>query len=460
VPLSASGSRGLGAGERIRIRCRQLVLGAREKLEFDSPLVLRLAGFCGVLAGLVLFHSGKKRRALDLLARVHRANCSAWSTAFVERRISAGRRDASGEHPLHDVYRSHYRELTPTAQTRRFFDTPERLLGPVVIVLKSPRPQEKGVLVINYSFMFALFAKLFDVEQVSRRYHIVLEPSWSGYCSLDILCYSLLDEPVFVQAYEPRDRDFLERLGSNLTPVPVSANWWVDHRMFKPRPEDRKDIDIVMIASWADFKRHGKFFSAVRRLRRMRGGLKIALVGYPAGRTKEDIQALATYHGVADLVEIHEWLPPEEVAGILGRSKVNVVWSRREGVNRAIIEGMFAGVPCVIREGFNYGYRYPYINDLTGCFAAEAELPERLDRWIGGQATFAPRDWVMEHMSPQRATEILGRSIREVAVSRGERWTEGLVVKVDRLHDMAYWDEADRGRFEADYAYLRSALRR
>jgi hypothetical protein len=34
------------------------------------------------------------------------------------------------------------------------------------------------------------------------------------------------------------------------------------------------------------------------------------------------------------------------------------------------------------------------------------------------------------------------------------------VVKVDRLHDMAYWDEADRGRFEADYAYLRSALRR
>jgi glycosyltransferase involved in cell wall biosynthesis len=460
VPLSASGSRSLGAGERTRIRCREFLLGIREKHEFDSPLALRLAGVCGVLGALALFRWGKKRRALDLLARVHRANCSAWSTSVVERRISAARRDPSGEHPLHDVYRSHYRDLAPTAQTRRFFDTPERLLGPIVIVLKSARPQEKGVVVINYSFMFALFAKLFDVEQVSRRYHIVLEPSWSGYCNLDILCYSLLDEPVFVQAYEPRDRDFLERLGSNLIPVPISANWWVDHRLFKPRPEDRKDIDIVMIASWADFKRHAKFFSAVRRLRKRREGLRIALVGYPAGRRKEDILALATYHGVADLVEIHEWLPPEEVAEILGRSRVNAIWSRREGVNRAIIEGMFAGVPCVVREGFNYGYRYPYINDVTGCFAAEAELPETLDRLIGARATSAPRDWVMEHMSPQRATELLAGSIREVAVSRGEKWTEGLAVKVDRLHDMAYWNEADRERFEGDYAYLRSALRR
>ena len=31
---------------------------------------------------------------------------------------------------------------------------------------------------------------------------------------------------------------------------------------------------------------------------------------------------------------------------------------------------MFAGVPCIVRQGFNYGYRYPYINGQTGCFAA------------------------------------------------------------------------------------------
>ena len=44
MPLSASGSRSLGAGERTRIRCREFLLGIREKLEFDSPLALRLAG--------------------------------------------------------------------------------------------------------------------------------------------------------------------------------------------------------------------------------------------------------------------------------------------------------------------------------------------------------------------------------------------------------------------------------
>jgi glycosyltransferase involved in cell wall biosynthesis len=427
----------------------------REKLEFDSPVILWLLGFLGVLAGMGLFRLGKRRAGFGLLAGIHRANCSPWTTQFVARWVKT----QSKEDPLRDLYRRHYRALLPATQTRRFFEQPERLLGPIVMVVKSPGLREKGIIVINYSFVFPLFAKLFDLTRVASRYHTVLEPSWSGYCSPDILCYTLLDEPVFVQAYEPRDREFIDHLTSNLVPVPVSANWWVDHRLFQPRPDVTRDIDIVMIASWADFKRHGQFFSAVRRLRKRRPSLKVVLVGYPAGRTKEDIRRLAIHQGVSDLIELYEWLAPEQVAAILSRSKVNVVWSRREGVNRAIIEGMFAGVPCLIRTGFNYGYQYPYVNEMTGCFAAEQELPDKLEWIIENPFRFSPREWVMDHMSPQRATQLLGESIRKVALARGERWSEGPVVKVDRLHDMAYWEEADRQRFGADYAFLRTALR-
>jgi hypothetical protein len=72
---------------------------------------------------------------------------------------------------------------------------------------------------------------------------------------------------------------------------------------------------------------------------------------------------------------------------------------------------------------------------------------------------FAPREWVMEYMSCERATRILSDAIRTKAMQLGEVWTEGLAVKVNHLHDMAYWNVSDHERFQADYTYLRSMLR-
>src|SRR5437879_9782962 len=110
-------------------------------------------------------------------------------------------------------------------------------------------------------------------------------------------------------------------------------------------------------------------------------------------------------------VEIYEWISPEEVNQQLNRAKVNLVWSRKEGVNRAIIEGMFAGVPCILREGFNYGYHYPYINSQTGCFSSERHLPEQLLWMIRNYHQFSPRQWVMANMTCQHATKIISEAI-------------------------------------------------
>jgi hypothetical protein len=38
-----------------------------------------------------------------------------------------------------------------------------------VLVLKSPGPNEKGVILVNYSYAFPLFLKHFDVRAVVRR---------------------------------------------------------------------------------------------------------------------------------------------------------------------------------------------------------------------------------------------------------------------------------------------------
>jgi glycosyltransferase involved in cell wall biosynthesis len=230
--------------------------------------------------------------------------------------------------------------------------------------------------------------------------------------------------------------------------------------VFRPLPGATKDADVLLIAAWAHYKRHDAFFRALARLRARGERLKTVLIGYRGDCTREDIVRLAQYHGVADQLELHERLPPEEVNRHLNRVKVNVLWSRREGFNRAIIEGFFAGTPGIMREGFNYGYCYPYINEKTGCFATERDLPEKLLWVIRNQERFAPREWVLEHMNCHKATQIIDETVGRHARQVGERWSGGLAVKVTSLDAMSYWDESERGRFEADYAFLRSMLQR
>ena len=133
------------------------------------------------------------------------------------------------------------------------------------------------------------------MKAMSERYHIVLEPSWAGTCEPGILAYSTLDAPVFIMAYEARDTKFLNDLKTNLKPVPLSSNWWVDHRNFKPAIESKKDIDIIVISSWTYFKRHYRIFDALRKLKQSNPRLKVALVGYSVDMTLEDIKACLLY---------------------------------------------------------------------------------------------------------------------------------------------------------------------
>src|SRR5213078_1833422 len=110
---------------------------------------------------------------------------------------------------------------------------------------------------------------------------------------------------------------------------------------------------------WAKFKRHHRFLAALARLRARGERLRAILVGYPLDFPLDHVRRLVRYYGVADQVELYERLPAADVNELFNRARVNVLWSRREGFNRSIIEGMFAGVPAILREGFNYGHRYP-----------------------------------------------------------------------------------------------------
>ena len=423
-----------------------------EWMQFDAVIVRKLAALAGMIVGTFLHRTNRRFPAFRVYGAVHRSGCSHLASRVIEERLRADRGFLA-------VYREHVDSLQPTTRTARFFQDPTRLLGSLAIVVKAATPDEKGVIIILYSYAFPLFAKLFDVPAIAKRYHIVLEPSWAGYCDLDILCYTQYDFPVFVQGYERRDEAFVGNTSANLVMIPTGNNWWADHRLFKPIPGISKDIDIVMIAGWGAYKRHAQLFAALGTLRRKHITPKVLLMGYDLGLTKNDILGLAKFYGVDDQIEWHENLSRDQVNFHLNRAKVNILWSRKEGQNRAVIEGMLAGVPCIMREGHNYGDHYAFINGRTGCFSTEANLPETIARMIDTHETYSPREWVMANMSCQRATQVVGEAVGRLARTRGESFSGELAVKLNGLDSQSYWDDESGARFADDYAILRTALR-
>lgn len=433
----------------------------KEWLLFDSILLASVVRFCVGVSGLLLYYSGSRKWSFRLMSAVHGAGKPRQLCGAIEGVMrQALRADRSPAREGFDRYFRSHIETSPQRALPVIAKEPQRMIKNLAIVVASPQPSgARGVIILNYNHIFPHFAREFDVRRIAERYHLVLEASWSGYCVEDVLCYTLLrPNTVFVQGYEKHDADFIDAIGTNLVNVPLSTNWWVDWRVFSPDPEIERDLDFVMVASWADFKRHHRFFRALQKLRRNGHRLRGACVGYPAGLTLEEIQRRARWYGVADQIEFHEFIPQTEVAALMKRAKANVVWSRKEGVNRVIIEGMFCDVPCLLPEGFNYGYRYGYVNDETGRFSTDRNLPRDLLEMTREPWPHSPASWVRRHMTPQQSTEILAQAIGRHCAEIGEEPPERLAVKVDGLSAMEYWDRDDESSFAPDYEFLREQM--
>jgi glycosyltransferase involved in cell wall biosynthesis len=433
----------------------------KERMQFDwyATRFLIAGVFCGI--GLLCLHLNLSRWTFTFLKHAHQLDGGKMLSRKVERIIRDNLPGQSGAQssPLQAYLEDHVSTAHKQANEAIASD-PRRMLKSMAIVVASAHSRTaRGVIILCYNYAFPLFAQAFDLKRVIEKYHIVLEPSWSGYCTEDILCYALPgSRAVFVQAYEPRDRNFIEAIDGSLRTLSVSANWWVDHRIFCPDERVEKDLDFIMVASWANFKRHHQFFRALRTLRLRGHHLRGVCVGYPAGLTMNDIRTRAEWYGVDDQIMFREFISQEEIAHLMNRAKVNVVWSRREGVNRVIIEGMFCDVPCLIPQGFNYGYRYPYINSETGRWSTDTTLATDLLAMVRSKWPGSPSRWVRANMTPQHAAKVVHQGIAEYCRQNRESCPEEVVPKTNGLHGQQYWDTTQESRFAADYSYLETLL--
>lgn len=431
---------------------------AREFVTHDLPFRGGAAGlaFAAIRTSMASPRLSDKARGFKLLMRLH---SSAWSPR-IDRRVAAIIRSANAREragTATGLWATYDRSIAGAVDAHRQRST--RIPRARLLVVKSAAPDERGVIIIDYSYVFPLAAGLYDLDKIAERYAIVLEPSWAGSCTPEILLYSRLKRPVFVQTIELRDREFIESLKSNLSVVPTAANWWADPR-HAPRPRAARDIDVAMVAAWSDIKRHWRFFRALANLKRRGHRLTAALVGYKYDRTRADIEALATHYGVRDQVTTYERITRTEVSDILARSKIHVLWSRRECANRAIVEAMLADTPVIVRDGLTFGFRYPYINEETGAFVKEDDLADAMLRMIAERDRYRPREWVLGHMTCEHATHVLEEHLQRRAIADGEKWTRSLVIKTSALDTQEYWNPVDGEAFDEDYRFIEACRRR
>lgn len=414
---------------QLKARCIEFVKYDYNQYKLILVLFARFASY-------VLYKLGKIDKSFSIASNVYRTGWAGsyefglhYAKLFFSVQKNEGKK-------LIDMF---VRDIEALENTKKFFDDPSKMFPSVVTVLQNPEGNQKGALIINYSYYFPLFVRFFDVEAISKRFHIILEPSWAGFCELNILEYTQFDFPVFLQVYEARDMRFITELNSNLIPIDVGPSWFIDHDRFDGKGNlDDRDIDLIMVAAWASFKRHHAFFKAIKPYIKKYPETKVVLVGYPVDLTKKDIERFAKEEGILNNVTIYEWIKPQEVAELQSRAKLNILWSKFEGNNRAIIEGMFANTPVIMRKGHNYGEHYDFINAETGLFADEKSLVQEVESILQGARKFSPRNYVMKNRSCEMATRKMGSVIGSFEKSNNSEWKDCLAVKINDLHGMTY----------------------
>ena len=300
-----------------------------------------------------------------------------------------------------------------------------------MIILKEPSVNEKGVILIKYTPEFDAFHYYFDFDKIRRDYYLVLEPSWAGTCDPSILMFwrNSICKDVVVQAIEPKDYNFIKKMGGNLAPIDIGSGDWVDQNIFSFDIGVKKEFDLIMVSNWAIHKKHVALFKALSQI-----GIKLSvvLIGFESGgRTKKNIiQEIAHYNLNHIEFNVIENISAKMVSEYLKKSKVYLLLSKKEGPNKAIIESFFVNVPAIVYDKFIGGAQMR-INNKTGILSSYKELPNNIMYMVKNFNKFTPRDWILKNSGSTMSTKKLNNVLMGLALQNNENWEKSIFEKVN-----------------------------
>lgn len=298
------------------------------------------------------------------------------------------------------------------------------------LMLKAPGAGgEKGVLVITFEYNWArLLVGLGadGLDWLDSQYHLILSASWSptDYAAL-ALAAARMRGTIFVQSCNHLEVDRIERFHPRLKCVPTLPCDWINPVLYVPKPYRDRNIDILMVANWGEFKRHWELF---RALAVMPPTLKVMLIGQQeGGRKRHHIREMARQLGVRQHLEIKESIPIEEVAAHQCDARVSAIMSRREGCCVAAVESLFAGCALGMREDAHVG-PLAYINEHTGMRLRKGSIATDLMELLARAEHLDPRTWAVRNISCQISHRRLNEFLKEHSLAEGRAWTSDIIL--------------------------------
>lgn len=268
----------------------------------------------------------------------------------------------------------------------------------------------KGVLIITFTRTFSYFLRNIDLEALEKYFHIVLEPSWSGYADPDILAFMGRVKKIIVQSSEVQDRALLNCFPDTFVAASFGASDWVDTKIFFPSSQKKK-YDSIYIANTNPIKRVKRYLDAIKNIVDSGNNHYVGcLVCASWGGAKELIAAMVNRYNLGSNVVLKFDLSTESVIENLNQSKINILLSYKEGSNRSLFESMFCGTPVIcIYE--NVGVNKAYINEYTGLLVLDANLEMALLWASKNYFSFDARKWAVDNIAPVKTTEKLYKLI-------------------------------------------------
>lgn len=312
---------------------------------------------------------------------------------------------------------------------------------------------EKGVLLVSFENQLAELLNSGHIDDILARYHLVFIPSWSGLYSKELfrLVAAAGQEPVFVLPVHSYERELVPTLSANCHSLPFNAASWVNPELFEG-PVQERDIDCLMVANFASFKRHWLLFKALKELP---DDIRVTCVGVPLGsRTAENIRQEAAEYGVSDQVTIVEDPSQEELRRYFRRAKMFCAMSYREGSFIAVAESLMSGTPVLMFRNSHIGTK-SLINEKTGALVNSVrELRKKILEYRNFEGHDQVRQTAIENISAQANSRKLNDMLRDWSNSNGRAWTVDIEPFYSQRLDFYYFRDESRDRLAKDYKYL------
>ena len=305
-----------------------------------------------------------------------------------------------------------------------------------VAILKKPT-KNKGTIVKGAIILSKCDKTCELIPKLKEYYYLIERRGWEGMNDQKAADIKLVEDS---RTLEETRKIFPEAILLDL-----AGGDFVDTEKFKPL-NLKKEYTGIHISSWQRFKRHKLFVEGVSLLPEKKF---IKFGHFPDGGSKEenelrrDILNLSKKLGanieyLSNYLANNEGLPSEseEINILINKSKMGILTTKVEGLNRFKMECLAANIPVLVPKDASEPTK-KYINDKTGVLFEPT--PEGLAKAIeyveSNYSQFFPRDYLLSntgvHNSLKKLKDVLNKLVEKEESKQN--------------FDDIYWDGRNQG---------------